>query len=118
VSLHMDASPIPLVGMIMMEEQLQKNSALKANGDTGVPVGMPKKTPAGLTISYSLRYNRCGNRGCSCHRKGIRHGPYWYAYFYEQEKYISCYIGSLLTPAIARERINAKIERLKRRSPV
>ena len=40
-------------------------------------------------VSYRLEEVRCGKAGCT----SCPHGPYWYAYFREQGKLRSRYIG-------------------------
>jgi hypothetical protein len=38
---------------------------------------------------------RCGRRGCHC-RPGARHGPYWYAYWQENGRQRTRYVGVTL----------------------
>lgn len=45
--------------------------------------------------TYRLEYIRCGNAECKC-ASGSLHGPYWYAYWYENGKTKSSYIGKEL----------------------
>ncbi len=47
-------------------------------------------------VTYRLEHVRCGKPGC----KSCPHGPYWYAYFREEGKLRSRYIGREL-PATA-----------------
>ena len=47
-------------------------------------------------VSYRLEEVRCGKRGCT----RCPHGPYWYAYWREDGKLRSRYIGKTL-PATA-----------------
>lgn len=104
--------------MIMTEEQRRENSGrrvLKANSDKEVPYGVPEKTPYGTTITYSLRYNKCGNPRCKRCQERARHGPYWYAYFHCGDKYVACYIGSTLTPDIAKHCIDKKLRNLEQK---
>src|SRR5205085_10851515 len=42
--------------------------------------------------TYRLVSIRCGKENCKC-TKGIGHGPYWYAFWSEQGKTRSQYIG-------------------------
>jgi hypothetical protein len=45
--------------------------------------------------TYRLERVRCGKEVCKC-RKGSLHGPYWYAYWIENGKTKSQYIGKKL----------------------
>jgi hypothetical protein len=45
--------------------------------------------------TYRLEYTRCGKTGCKC-TTGNLHGPYWYAYWTEEGKTKSRYIGKKL----------------------
>jgi hypothetical protein len=45
--------------------------------------------------TYRLEYTRCGKTGCKC-TAGNLHGPYWYAYWTEEGKTKSRYIGKEL----------------------
>jgi hypothetical protein len=58
---------------------------------------------------YEQRYIKCGRQGC----KDDRHGPYWYAFFYErgEKKMKSRYIGKQL-PKMSEEEFH-RIERIK-----
>lgn len=53
------------------------------------PAGEPGK------VSYRLEPVNCGKPGCS----RCPHGPYWYAYWRQDGKVRSRYIGRKLTPA-------------------
>lgn len=57
---------------------------LVALGDESVTT----EEPAG-GVTYRLESVRCGKPGC----RSCPHGPYWYAYFREQGKLRSRYIG-------------------------
>lgn len=46
-------------------------------------------------IIYQLELIKCGKEGCKCNR-GQLHGPYWYAYQRQGEKFKSSYIGKTL----------------------
>ena len=60
---------------------------LQARGDDG-HAGQPGDPDAG-SVTYRLESVRCGKPGCvSC-----PHGPYWYAYYREDGKLKSRYIG-------------------------
>jgi Family of unknown function (DUF6788) len=45
--------------------------------------------------TYRLEYTRCGKAECRC-AAGNLHGPYWYAYWTEEGKTKSRYIGKEL----------------------
>jgi hypothetical protein len=43
---------------------------------------------------YQLEFVRCGKAGCKCvGGQGELHGPYWYAYWREESKLKSRYVG-------------------------
>ena len=46
------------------------------------------------SVTYRLEKVRCGKKGC----KKCPHGPYWYAYWKENGKTKSKYIGKTLKP--------------------
>ena len=43
-------------------------------------------------LTYQLERVRCGKSNCKC-VKGALHGPYWYAYWSENGKTKSMYVG-------------------------
>lgn len=45
--------------------------------------------------TYRLESVRCGKKGCKC-AEGKLHGPYWYAYWLENGKTKSQYVGKKL----------------------
>lgn len=46
---------------------------------------------------YQLERVRCGKIGCKCAGvNGVLHGPYWYAYWRNEGKLISRYVGKQL----------------------
>lgn len=61
----------------------------------------PEKTNAVVTRhhdgkTYQLEKRRCGKAGCKCMNGDVAevgHGPYWYAYWKEQGKVRSRYVG-------------------------
>ena len=60
--------------------------------------------PAGVHISYTRQFRRCGKSDCPTCRAGKRgHGPYWYAYWRESGRVRTRYIGrqtpDLMAPA-------------------
>jgi hypothetical protein len=65
---------------------------LVAKGDDFVAAG--EHEPG---VTYRLEDVRCGKPGCS----RCPHGPYWYAYYREDGKLRSRYIGRELPPAAA-----------------
>lgn len=51
------------------------------------------------THLYQLERIRCGKAGCKCAgEKGELHGPYWYAYWRENGRLKSRYVGKQLKP--------------------
>jgi DNA-binding SARP family transcriptional activator/Tfp pilus assembly protein PilF len=44
-------------------------------------------------ITYRQQYTRCGKERCRKCKEGTGHGPYWYAYWSENGRTISKYIG-------------------------
>ncbi|MGI9055070.1 MAG: DUF6788 family protein, partial [Pyrinomonadaceae bacterium] len=42
--------------------------------------------------TYRLQFVRCGKETCKCATGGL-HGPYWYAYWFENGKTKSKYLG-------------------------
>ncbi|MGH9001184.1 MAG: hypothetical protein ACRDY7_17535 [Acidimicrobiia bacterium] len=51
--------------------------------------GSPR-VPAGAKVSYRLEEVRCGKQNCT----RCPHGPYWYAYWREDGKIRSRYLGT------------------------
>lgn len=45
-------------------------------------------------VAYRQQRVKCGKPGCKC-AKGELHGPYWYAYWWENGKTRSKYIGKV-----------------------
>jgi predicted ATPase/DNA-binding SARP family transcriptional activator len=61
----------------------------------------PAPHPSTPAISYSRQFRRCGKTDCAVCRQGGRgHGPYWYAYWWEDGRMRSRYLGKQ-TPAEA-----------------
>src|SRR5689334_7095750 len=54
-------------------------------------------------VTYRQQYTRCGKQRCRKCREGTGHGPYWYAYWRENGRTISKYLG-VHAPAEARRR--------------
>src|SRR5438067_13575384 len=44
-------------------------------------------------VTYRQQYTRCGKERCRKCKEGAGHGPYWYAYWSENGRTISKYIG-------------------------
>src|SRR5947209_1432704 len=44
-------------------------------------------------ITYRQQYTRCGKERCHKCKEGVGHGPYWYAYWSENGRTVSKYIG-------------------------
>ncbi|TMC21652.1 MAG: hypothetical protein E6J34_08990 [Chloroflexi bacterium] len=53
--------------------------------------------------TYRQQYTRCGKQRCRKCREGTGHGPYWYAYWSENGRTISKYIGIQLPPALEKD---------------
>src|SRR5260221_3653328 len=50
-----------------------------------------------ISVKYSQQYRRCGKVGCpSCTRPARGHGPYWYAFWWENGRVRSRYLGKQL----------------------
>jgi predicted ATPase/DNA-binding SARP family transcriptional activator len=57
---------------------------------------------ASASVRYSQQYRRCGKQDCPVCRDGGRgHGPYWYAYWWDQGRVRSRYLGKQLPAAEA-----------------
>lgn len=53
-------------------------------------------------VLYRLEKRRCGKEGCHCmggELGEVGHGPYWYAYWREDGRLKTCYIGKKLKPS-------------------
>src|SRR5438477_4227577 len=55
-------------------------------------------------ITYRQQYTRCGKERCRKFKEGAGHGPYWYAYWSENGRTVSKYIGIRLPADIAMKR--------------
>ena len=49
--------------------------------------------PTDLHITYQLQYRKCGKPSCGTCKRGSGHGPYWYAYWSENGRTKTRYIG-------------------------
>ncbi len=56
---------------------------------------MSSALPTDRHITYVKSYRKCGKPSCRCHaREQQGHGPYWYAFWYGDDKKLkSRYIG-------------------------
>ncbi|HEX9068075.1 MAG TPA: DUF6788 family protein [Ktedonobacterales bacterium] len=65
---------------------------------------MTAHLPEGQHITYQLQYRKCGKTSCGTCKRGLGHGPYWYAYWREGSKLRSGYIGKVqprdVSPAV------------------
>src|SRR5947207_7102410 len=55
-------------------------------------------------VTYRQQYTRCGKERCRKCKEGAGHGPYWYAYWSENGRTISKYVGMRLPAHIEAER--------------
>lgn len=55
-----------------------------------------KDIPSGHHITYQRQYRTCGKPSCGTCQKSDGHGPYWYAYWRENGKLKSTYVGKTL----------------------
>ncbi|HEY8285561.1 MAG TPA: DUF6788 family protein [Chloroflexota bacterium] len=62
---------------------------------------MPVELPSGVGLTYTQQYRRCGKPSCRlCADGGRGHGPYWYAYWREEGRIRSRYLGKLPPPGV------------------
>jgi hypothetical protein len=54
--------------------------------------------PKEAHVTYQLQYRTCGKASCRACRAGRQHGPYWYAFWREQRRLRSAYIGKVAPP--------------------
>lgn len=59
--------------------------------------------PANQHISYQLQSRKCGKPTCKKCQNGGAHGPYWYAYWRENGRMKSGYVGKNPPPEAAPE---------------
>ena len=58
--------------------------------------------PAGSHVTYRQQYTRCNRRGCrTCAPEGLGHGPYWYAYWRQDGRLRSHYLGKQPPPGVS-----------------
>lgn len=56
-------------------------------------------------VTYRQQYTRCGKQRCRKCKEGAGHGPYWYAYWSENGRTISKYIGIQAPEEVALKQI-------------
>jgi len=61
-------------------------------------------------VTYRQQYTRCGKERCRKCKEGAGHGPYWYAYWSENGRTISKYVGLRLPEHIRIDRHVAEDE--------
>src|SRR5437764_9206397 len=61
-------------------------------------------------ITYRQQYTRCGKERCRKCKEGVGHGPYWYAYWSENGRTVSKYIGIHLPSGVEIKREGAENE--------
>lgn len=59
-------------------------------------------------VTYRQQYTRCGKERCRKCKDGAGHGPYWYAYWSENGRTISKYVGIRLPEHVEIERQHTK----------
>ncbi|HET7641265.1 MAG TPA: DUF6788 family protein, partial [Ktedonobacteraceae bacterium] len=69
--------------------------------------------------TYRQQYTRCGKERCRKCKDGAGHGPYWYAYWSENGRTISKYVGIRLPAHVEIERQHTKkAEGAQKTSPI
>ncbi len=63
-------------------------------------------------ITYRQQYTRCGKQRCRKCKEGAGHGPYWYAYWSENGRTISKYIGIHAPAEVVQEVVLANSSQL------
>ncbi|HWE61836.1 MAG TPA: tetratricopeptide repeat protein [Chloroflexota bacterium] len=59
------------------------------------------EVPADRPVSYSRQFRRCGKQACLVCGPGMPgHGPYWYAYWHEDGRTRSRYLGRVAPPGV------------------
>lgn len=61
---------------------------------------MARPIPSDRTVSYQFQRRKCGKASCSTCATGPGHGPYWYAYWAENGKALSSYVGKTLPESV------------------
>ncbi|HEY8285503.1 MAG TPA: tetratricopeptide repeat protein [Chloroflexota bacterium] len=63
---------------------------------------MPTGPPADVHVTYSRQYRRCHKPSCTiCQADGPGHGPYWFAYWREDGRVRSRYLGKSIPAGAA-----------------
>ena len=63
---------------------------------------MLHQIPEGARVTYARQFRRCGKAACRrCSAGSPGHGPYWYAFWDQDGRRRSCYLGKQLPPAMA-----------------
>ncbi|HVA88686.1 MAG TPA: BTAD domain-containing putative transcriptional regulator [Chloroflexota bacterium] len=61
---------------------------------------MAEKIPKGARVTYARQFRRCGKAACRrCAGGSPGHGPYWYAFWDQDGRRRSCYLGKEPPPA-------------------
>ncbi|GER85976.1 hypothetical protein KDW_01380 [Dictyobacter vulcani] len=60
-------------------------------------------------VTYRQQFTRCGKERCRKCKEGSGHGPYWYAYWSENGRTVSKYIGATLPDAVKLEQASANM---------
>src|SRR5713101_8019943 len=63
-------------------------------------------------VTYRQQFTRCGKQRCRKCKEGAGHGPYWYAYWSENGRTISKYVGIHLPADVALAADEAKLQQL------
>jgi hypothetical protein len=77
------------------------NTAEPKKHDRAAKKRKPTKEHKATNKTYRLEGVRCGNPNCKC-ADGQLHGPYWYAYWSENGRTRSQYIGKQLNGKLKR----------------
>jgi len=67
--------------------------------------------PTDIHVTYQLQFRKCGHTACQTCRDGRGHGPYWYAYWREEGRLWSVYIGKNPPSDIAPPRLESALRR-------
>jgi DNA-binding SARP family transcriptional activator len=70
-------------------------------------------------VTYRQQFTRCGKQRCRKCKEGGGHGPYWYAYWSENGRTVSKYIGTYLPPDIeqAQQSLGETVKELAHSAP-
>jgi predicted ATPase/DNA-binding SARP family transcriptional activator len=73
-----------------------------------------KSPPTDAHVTYSLQYRRCRKPGCGkCSTGSSGHGPYWFAYWRENGRLLSRYLGKTMPADVAPASEAAPLEATK-----